>query len=82
MARPRGGTEPRTPEGLAWLVRAHTKHGDRGAATRARHRYVRAVIIRTRILFAVGWLRRYLPAELKARLALGAEDLAPTPRLF
>ena len=75
MARPRGGTEPRTPEGLAWLVRAHTKHGDRGAATRARHRYVRAVIIRTRILFAVGWLRE-VPAG-RAESAVGAGGGGP-----
>jgi hypothetical protein len=75
-------TGPRTPEGLASLARAHTTHGDYGAAERATYRYRRTLIIRSRVLTAAEWLRAYLPPELQARLALGSEELSAPPRPF
>ena len=39
-------TGARTPKGLASLARAHTKHGNHGAAARVEHRGQRTMIIR------------------------------------
>jgi len=79
---PHGGTSTgaRTPEGLASLARAHTRHGDWGAAARAQHRAQRTVIIRPLVIAAAMRLRPYLPRELKARMTLGAGELAASPR--
>ena len=69
-------TGPRTPEGLASLARAGTRHGEYGAAGRAQYRYRRMVVIRSRVLAAAEGLRPYLPRELIARLDLGTTELS------
>jgi hypothetical protein len=68
-------TGPRTPEGMARMIAAHTTHGDCGAAKRAIQRDVRTLATRTRLFCAAVRLRAYLPAEMAARLALGPAEL-------
>jgi hypothetical protein len=72
-----GSTGPRTPEGLARLAAARTKHGGHGAAWRAMHRYQRTVIARSRVLAAAFRLGAHLPPDMAARMALAANELAP-----
>jgi hypothetical protein len=72
-------TGPRTPEGLARLAAARTKHGHHCAASRAMHRYQRTVVIRIRLFCAAQQLRPYLPSEMEARMALRAKELFPPP---
>ncbi len=72
-------TGPRTPEGLARLAAAHTKHGNDGAAWRAVNRYQRTVIVRSRLLAGAYGLGPHLPPDIAARMALGANELAPPP---
>ena len=72
-------TGPRTPEGLARLAAARTKHGNHGAALRAMHRYQRTVIVRSPLLAAAYQFGPYLPPDIAARMRLGASELAPPP---
>ena len=74
-----GSTGPRTPEGLARLAAAHTKHGNDGAAWRAVRRYQRSLIVRSRLLAGAFRFGPYLPPDLAARMRLGASDLASPP---
>ena len=71
-------TGPRTPEGLARLATARTKHGDHGAAWRAIHRYQRTLIVRSLLFAAAYLLRAYLPPEIAARVAAAGTDI-PSP---
>jgi hypothetical protein len=59
-------TGPRTPEGKARTIAAHTTHGQSTAAKRAVQRYVSTLAARMRLLGAALRLRAHLPAELKA----------------
>jgi hypothetical protein len=74
-----GSTGPRTPEGLARLAAAHTKHGNDGAAWRAVRRYQWSLIVRSRLLAGAFRFGPYLPPDLAARMRLGASDLASPP---
>jgi hypothetical protein len=74
-----GSTGPRTPEGLARLAAAHTKHGNDGAAWRAVRRYQRSLIVRSWLLAGAFRFGPYLPPDLAARMRLGASDLASPP---
>ncbi len=75
--RTHGGkcTGPRTPEGKARSIAAHTTHGRATAAKRAMQRYVSTLSTRMRLFGAALRLREYLPAEMAARLALGPAEL-------
>jgi hypothetical protein len=72
-------TGARTPKGLASLARAHTKHGNHGAAARVEHRAQRTLIIRHLVMGAAMRLRPYLPRELRERIAAGMPELAAPP---
>ena len=63
-----GSTGPRTPEGLAKLVAARTKHGRYGAAERALRRHHRTFVERNRLLAEAEALWPYLSPDLRARL--------------
>jgi hypothetical protein len=69
-------TGPRTPEGMARMIAARTTHGDYGAATQARQRYVRTLVVRSRLLCAARRLWACLPPEMARRLALGPAELS------
>jgi hypothetical protein len=68
-------TGPRTPEGKARSIAAHTTHGGFTAPKREMHRYVRTLAARMRLLIAAVRLRQHLPAEMAMRLALGPMEL-------
>src|SRR5208283_5618677 len=72
-------TGVRTPKGLASLARAHTKHGNHGAAARLQHRAQRTMISRHLVMAAAMLLRPYLPRELRERIAAGMPELASPP---
>src|SRR5271165_2683832 len=72
-------TGPRTPEGKARMIAAHTTHGNATAAKRATQRYVRALAARARLLGALLRLRAYLPAEMAARLTPVPGELKALP---
>ena len=72
-------TGARTPEGLARLAAANTKHGNHSAAWRALNHYQRAVIERSRVLADAYLVGPYLPPDIAARMKLGAHELAPPP---
>src|SRR5208283_896781 len=72
-------TGVRTPKGLASLARAHTKHGNHGAAARAQHRAQRTLVIRSLVMAAAMRLRPYLPRELREWIAAGMPELAAPP---
>src|SRR5208283_50018 len=73
-------TGVRTPKGLASLARAHTKHGNHGAAARVQHRAQRTLVIRHLVMAVAMRLRPYLPRELRERIADGMPELASPPR--
>ena len=73
-------TGPRTPEGMARMIAAHTTHGGSTAAKRAMQRYVSTLAARMRLFGAALRLRAHLPAEMAARLALGPAELKAPPR--
>jgi hypothetical protein len=77
-----GGTStgPRTPEGLARLAAARTRHGDYSAASRAEFRYRWIVLVRCRVFDASYLLAPYLPPDIAARVALGGIEMMPPPR--
>jgi len=66
---------PRTPEGMARSIAAHTTHGKSTAAKRAVQRYVRTLAARMRLISAAMRLQEYLPAEMAARLSRGPAEL-------
>ena len=73
-------TGPCTAAGLARMIAAKTTHGRyamRGAAQRTAQRYVRALVVRTRLVCAAHRLRPYLPAEMAARLETVPAELMP-----
>jgi len=68
-------TGPRTPEGKARTVAAHTTHGwfaASGAPKRALQRYMRSLVLRIDLTDRATLLQEYLPPEMARRL-----DLAP-----
>jgi len=72
-------TGPRTPEGLARMAAAHTTHGlsaASGAAARAKRRYIRIYMTRTRVLAAATRLKAYLPPGMAHRLMQGPPALS------
>jgi len=69
-------TGPRTPEGKAATIAAHTKHGNYTAAKRAEQRSIRTLIVRLRLMAAARGLLAYLPAEMAARWMTGPAELA------
>jgi hypothetical protein len=71
-------TGPRTPEGMARMIAAKTTHGRYAVSSepqRAAQLYVRAVVVRGRVLCTATRLRAYLPPEMAARLELGPPEL-------
>ena len=72
-------TGPRTPEGLAKLVAARTKHGRHGAARRALRRHHRMFVERARLLAEAEALWPYLSPDLMARLDRGPAELGAPP---
>jgi hypothetical protein len=71
-------TGPRTQAGMARMAAAHTTHGRysaSGALQRAAWRYVRTVIVRSRLLAQATLLRAHLPPEMAARLEQGPPEL-------
>ena len=64
-------TGPRTAEGRARMAAAHTTHGRFaacGAAERAERRYMRTMVVRTRLLAEALRLRAFLPPAMAALL--------------
>ncbi len=70
-------TGPRTAEGMARMIAAHTTHGMDSAPERAMQRYVRALVVRTRLYCQASRLRAHLPAEMAARLRQWPPELMP-----
>jgi hypothetical protein len=70
-------TGPRTPQGKAAMVAAHTKHGNQSAPKRAEQLYVRTVIARNRLKITALELWPYLPPDMAARLAEAPDELWP-----
>ena len=68
-------TGPRTPEGLAKLAAARTRHGRHGAPERALRRHHRMFVERTRLLAEAEALWPYLSPDLRARLDRGPAEL-------
>ena len=71
-------TGPRTPEGMARMTAAHTTHGKYamvGAPQRAEQRYIRTLIVRSRLTCAAKRLQAHLPPGMAARLALDPPEL-------
>jgi hypothetical protein len=64
-------TGPKTAEGMARMAAAHTTHGRFaacGAAERAERRYMRTMVVRTRLLAEALRLRAFLPPGMTALL--------------
>ena len=70
-------TGPRTAEGMARMTAARTTHGHCTAAQRMQQRYVRTLVVRTRLYCAAMRLRQHLPADLAAQLAQSPAAFLP-----
>ena len=71
-------TGPRTPEGKARTVAAHTTHGwfaASGAPKRALQRYMRSLVLRIDLTDRATLLQEYLPPEMARRLDLAPPEL-------
>jgi hypothetical protein len=66
---------PRTAEGNAAVIAAHTKHGKYAATRRAEKLYARPVIRRNRLAVAARRPSPYLSPEMAARLAQAPHEL-------
>jgi hypothetical protein len=80
--RMHGGTStgPRTPQGMARMIAALTRHGlhgEAGAPKRAQQVYVGKANTRGRLTAQAFCLSAHLPPDMAARLAAGPEELWP-----
>jgi hypothetical protein len=69
---------------MARMAAAHTTHGlysASGAPQRAARRYIRTLIVRSRLVAEATRLRAHLPPEMAARLEQGPPELRSPPRL-
>ena len=76
-------TGPRTAEGRARMAAAHTTHGRFaacGAAERAERRYMRTMVVRTRLLAEALRLRAFLPPGMAALLERQVPPALRAPR--
>ncbi len=73
-------TGPRSPEGLARIRTARTKHGKSGAEARAQKRFRLTVLRRVRVGNAASRYQDHLPPAFVARLYGYAPELTAPPR--
>ena len=71
-----GASKAPSPALRAKLAALHTTHGGHTAAKRAEQRYVRTLIVRTRLLCAARKLMSWLPPDMARRLKAGPDELA------